>query len=105
MPTTIPASPVPTTESASGPAVANPRNPALRGPVLLATDGASQSSAAPMTARRIADKLGVALEVVTVLEPQIMYGTALGGVPIYVPEVYESAKDRRLTDVRNYLER
>ena len=85
MPTMIPPSPVPLAESASGPAVANSRNPALRGPVLLATDGASQSSAAPVTARRIADKLGVALEVVTVVEPQILYGTALGACPCICP--------------------
>ena len=79
------------------------RNPALRGAVLLATDGTSQSSGPVTAARLIAQRLGVPLEVVTVLEPEIIYGTTLGGVPVYLPEMYESRKERRLEQVNEYL--
>ena len=84
---------------------AEPRNPALRGPVLLATDGTSQSGAAITAARLIAERLHVALEVVTVLEPEIIYGATLGGVPVYLPEVFDARKEARLSSVQSYLAR
>jgi nucleotide-binding universal stress UspA family protein len=80
-------------------------NPALHGPVLLATDGTAQSGAAVVAARLIANKLGVPLEVVSVIQPQVMYGAALGGVPIYLPEVDDALRARLLSDVRDYVAR
>jgi len=81
------------------------RNPALRGPVLLATDGTSQSGAAAIAAWLVAERLGVPMEVVTVLEPQLAYGATLAGVPVYLPEVFESRKDNRVAAVQEYLAR
>lgn len=80
-------------------------NPALRGPVLLATDGTSQSGAAVVAARLIAERLGVAMEVVSVLEPQVIYGVALGGMPVYLPEVDESRRANRTAEVLDYIGR
>ena len=40
-----------------------------RGPILLACDGTGQSSAPVVAARLLAERLGVGLEVVMVLEP------------------------------------
>ena len=62
-------------------------NPALHGPILLATDGASKSGAAAIAARLLARHLNVPLEVVSVLPLQLPYGDALGGAPMYLPEV------------------
>lgn len=104
MPTTIQDPPVSGAELPSDASPAS-RNPALRGPVLLATDGMSRSGAAAIGARLIAEKLGVPLEVVTVLEPEVIYGAALGGIPVYLPDVYESRKERRMSEVRDYLAR
>ena len=81
------------------------RNPALNGPVLLATDGTGKSGAAAIAARLIAERLGVAMEVVTVLEPEVIYGPALGGVPVYLPEVDEAREETRLAGVREYVAR
>jgi len=81
------------------------RNPALRGPVLLATDGTSRSGAAVIAARLIAERLGVPLEVVTVLEPPVVYGAPLGGAPDYLPELDDALKEARLSDVRTYVAR
>ena len=80
-------------------------NPALRGPVLLATDGAGQSGASVIAARLLADQLGVPLEVVTVLQPEVIYGVALGGTPIYVPEVDEARRAARAAAVNDFLAR
>ena len=44
-------------------------DPTRRGPILLACDGPGQSSAPLVAARLLAERLGLALEVVTVLEP------------------------------------
>jgi universal stress protein E len=83
------------------------RNPALHGPVLLATDGTGTSGAALVAARLVAERLGVPLEVVTVLEPQLISGPALGGVPAYsyLPEVDDARKETRLADIRAYVAR
>ena len=81
------------------------RNPALHGPILLATDGTSQSGAAVVAARLLAEQLGVPLEVVTVLEPEPAYGVALGGMPLYMPEVDEARRARRKSEVLEYVGR
>jgi nucleotide-binding universal stress UspA family protein len=80
-------------------------NPALRGPVLLATDGTGRSGAPVVAARLIAQHLGVPLEVVTIIEPQVAYGASLGGVPVYLPELDDALRERRLADVQAYVMR
>jgi nucleotide-binding universal stress UspA family protein len=48
----------------------------------------------------------VALEVVTVLEPDVMYGVAAGGgVPILLPDVEDARRAHRLDAVQNYIAR
>ena len=49
--------------------------PFPKGPVFLACDGREQSDGSLIAARLMATRLGVALEVVTVLEPLPIYGT------------------------------
>jgi len=80
-------------------------NPALRGPILLATDGAGQSGAPAIAARLLARQLGVPLEAVSVLELQVAYGVALGGTPIYVPEVDQIRRENRTAAVLEYVAR
>ena len=82
-----------------------PRNPALAGPILLATDGTSQSGAAVVAARLLSEQLDVPLEVVTVLEPDLAYGVALGGAPLYLPDVDEARRARRMSEVLEYVGR
>jgi nucleotide-binding universal stress UspA family protein len=81
------------------------RNPALAGPILLATDGTSQSGAAVVAARLLAEQLDVPFEVVTVLEPDPAYGVALGGTPLYLPDVDEARRARRISEVLGYVTR
>ena len=81
------------------------RNPALAGPILLATDGTSQSGAAVVAARLLAEQSGVPLEIVTVLEPDLAYGVALGGTPLYLPDVDEARRARRMAEVLEYVAR
>src|SRR3954469_6711280 len=81
------------------------RNPALNGPILLATDGTSQSGAAVVAARLLAEQSGVPLEVVTVLEPDLAYGVALGGTPLYLPDVDDARRARRMAEVLEYVAR
>src|SRR6476659_9471756 len=81
------------------------RNPALRGPIVLATDGTSQSGAAVVAARLLSEQLGVPLEVVTVLEPDLAYGVALGGTPLYLPDVDEARRAQRMSQVLEYVAR
>jgi nucleotide-binding universal stress UspA family protein len=80
-------------------------NPAVRGPILLATDGNDQSASPATFARLLALKLGVLLEVVTVIEPIVAYSTALGGIPVYLPEAEEAIREARLAKVYDYLAR
>ena len=80
-------------------------NPAFHGPILLATDGTSQSGAPVVAARLLAEQLGVPLEVVTVLEPEMAYGVMLGGTPIYMPEVDEARRASRTGNVLAYVDR
>jgi nucleotide-binding universal stress UspA family protein len=81
------------------------RNPALRGPILLATDGTSLSGAPVVAARLLAEQLGVPLEVVTVLEPETAYGVMLGGIPMYLPEVDDVRRTARVDRVLAYVSR
>src|SRR5690349_13061791 len=81
------------------------RNRALHGPILLATDGTSQSGAAVVAARLLADQLDVPLEIVTALEPDLAYGVALGGTPLYLPDVDEARRARRMAEVLDYVTR
>src|SRR5262245_26679907 len=84
----------------------SPANPALRGPVLLATDGMGRSGASVIAARLLSERLGVPLEVVTVLEPQALYGgMAIGGVPVFLPEVEDATRKARAADVNDYVAR
>jgi len=80
-------------------------NPARRGPVLLACDGRGTSGAPVIAARLLADRLGLPLEIVTVLEPQAIYSVALGGVPVYVPEVDDARRNERIDCVHDYVAR
>jgi len=80
-------------------------NPAVRGPILLATDGSGKSGAAAVAARLLAHQLDVPLEVVSVLEPQVAYGVALGGTPVYVPEVDEARREILTAAVLKYVAR
>ena len=104
MSTSLHEAPVTGAETASHPGQKHV-NPALRGPILLATDGSSQSGAAVVAARLLAARLGVPLEVVSVLEPQLAYGVALGGTPIYVPELDDALRASRLSTVLDYVAR
>ena len=62
-------------------------NPVLRGPVVLATDGASRSGAVVAMAQLIASRLDVPLEVVSVLEPTPIYATAPDGMALSDPAI------------------
>ena len=80
-------------------------NPVLRGPILLATDGTGQSGASVIAARLLAEHLGVPLEVVSVLEPQVVYGVALGGTPIFLPDVEDLRRADRAAEVQGFIAR
>jgi len=80
-------------------------NPPRRGPILLATDGTGQSGASVVAARLLADHLGVPLEVVSVLEPQAGYGVALGGTPIFLPDVEDLRRANRADAVQGFVAR
>jgi nucleotide-binding universal stress UspA family protein len=80
-------------------------NPAFHGPILLATDGTSQSGAPVLAARLLAERLGLPLEVVTVLEPEMAYGVMLGGTPIYMPEVEDARRTARVESVLGFVSR
>ena len=48
-----------------------------RGPIVLATDGTSQNGATVVAAQLLADRIGMPLGVVTVLEPVPLFGGEL----------------------------
>lgn len=96
------------TDPGTAPAAGNrdvARNPARRGPILLATDGTSKSGAPILAARLIADRLGVPLEIVTVLNPQLVYGMGVEAAPMYMPELDDARRDARETAVKDYVAR
>ena len=97
--------PVPSKGPAATTHPATAVDPTRRGPILLACDGPGQSSAPLVAARLLAERLGLALEVVTVLEPEAAYAVALGGLPVFLPEVEDARRARRMDDVRNYIAR
>jgi len=87
------------------PGRATPPNPALRGPILLASDGTGDSGASIVAARLLAERLDVPLEVVSVLEPDVMYGVALGGTPIFLPEANDLRRVERAQAVHGLVAR
>ncbi|HEX6052292.1 MAG TPA: universal stress protein [Gemmatimonadaceae bacterium] len=104
MSTTLHETPLPTAKVAPG-ATAVSRNPARGGPILLACDGSGKSGAPIIAARLLADRLGLPLEIVTVLEPQAIYSVALGGTPIYLPGIEDTRRNLRIDAVREYVSR
>lgn len=82
-----------------------PENPARRGPILLATDGTGPSGAPVTAARMLSEQLGLPLEVVSVLEPDVLAGAALGGSPVCWPEIEDARRKRRLSEVHDYVAR
>ena len=58
-----------------------------------------------IAARLLAEQLGVPLEVVTVLQAEVIYGVALGGMPIDVPEIDEARRANRAAAVNDFLTR
>jgi nucleotide-binding universal stress UspA family protein len=99
--------PVPASDAATATNRAHPGATAgRRGPILLACDGTGQSSAPVVAARLLAERLGVGLEVVTVLEPDLMYGVVIGGgVAILLPDVEDARRAHRVDAVQNYIAR
>lgn len=80
----------------------HPTSPFRKGPVLLATDGTEQSDALLIAARIVATRLGVAFEVVTVIEPLPIYtGSGDDELPMFMEEDRRSTREGR---VRNYVE-
>jgi len=81
-------------------------NPVRRGPVVLATDGRSQSGAVVVAAQLIAARLAVPLEVVSVLEPTPVYTTSVPEVAVpNDPTIDESRRDAREIAVSDYFSR
>jgi nucleotide-binding universal stress UspA family protein len=80
-------------------------NPALRGPILLATDGTGDSGASIVAAQLLAERLDVPLEVVSVLEPEMMYGVALGEAPIFLPDANDLRRSWRAQTVHALIAR
>ena len=79
-------------------------NPARRGPVVLATDGTSQSGAVVVAAQLIAARFGVPIEVVSVLEPTPIYTTSIPEVVVPSdPAIDETRRDTRETMVGDYV--
>jgi nucleotide-binding universal stress UspA family protein len=85
--------------SIEGPVV----NPALRGPVLLATHGMELSDAPAIAARQLAHRLGRPLHVVTVVEPRPEDEPALDLGPL-LDEVVRERAEAQEDAVRRYVE-
>lgn len=77
------------------------RNPARRGPVLLAIDATSDAAPAVQAAQLLAQRLNVPLRVVACVEPWPPYGAAAGMGPIIVPD--EEIRQAREQVIRRYL--
>jgi nucleotide-binding universal stress UspA family protein len=80
-------------------------NPARRGPVILATDGASRSGAVVVAAQLLAARLDVPLEVVSVLEPTPIYASIPDVVVLSDPTIDEARRDAQETMVSDYVGR
>ena len=80
-------------------------NPMRRGPILLATDGTGRSGASVVAAHLLAERLGVPLEVVSVLEPPPGYGVALGGTPVFLPDAEDLRRADRAEAVQGFVAR
>ena len=79
-------------------------NPVRRGPVVLASDGTSQSGAVVVAAQLVAARLDVPLEVVSVLEPTPGYTTSVPEVVVpNDPTIDESRGEARETAVCDYF--
>ncbi len=78
------------------------RNPARRGPVLLAVDGTHTATPPVTAARSLAQRLDVPLRVVTVVEPMPNYVGAGGMWPIPMPPETD-VRQAREDAVRRYL--
>ena len=80
----------------------DPGNPALRGPVLLATHGVELSDAPAHAARLLAQRLGRPLHVVTVMEPRPEDEPALDLGPL-LDEVARERAEAQEDTVRKYV--
>ena len=80
-------------------------NPARKGPIVLATDGTSQSGAPVLAAQLLASRIGMPLEVVTVLEPVPLYGGGFEMGLTYMPDFDEPTREARETAVMDYVAR
>lgn len=74
-------------------------NPALKGPVVLATRGSGDSVAASVVAQLLATKLERELHIVSVVEPMILYGLPPELAPGAIP-IDEEARKTREADIR-----
>jgi len=80
-------------------------NPMKRGPVVLATDGTARGGAAVVAAQVIAARLGLPLEVVTVLEPTPIFSAAPEVVLVSDPSIDEARRQACETTVTDYVGR
>jgi universal stress protein E len=78
-------------------------NPMRRGPVVLATDGTARGGAAVVAAQLIAARLGLPLEVVTVLEPTPIFSAAPEVVVVSDPSIDEARREACETTVTDYV--
>jgi nucleotide-binding universal stress UspA family protein len=81
------------------------RNPTRRGPIVLAVKDAEMSRGPAIAAKLLAKRLGVPLEVVTVLEQVPLYGNA-SVIPSTTAPIIEAARrDDRLRAIEEYAAR
>lgn len=80
-------------------------NPMRRGPVVLATDGMSQTGAPVVAAELLAARLDLPLEVVTVMEPLPTFTSAPDVIIPLDPSIDEARRTDRETRVSDYVGR
>jgi nucleotide-binding universal stress UspA family protein len=81
------------------------RNPVRRGPIVLAVKDAEMSRGPAVAAKLLAERLGVPLEIVTVLEQVPLYGNA-GFIPSTAAPIIEAARrDDRVRALEEYTAR
>ncbi len=76
-----------------------PEHQLLRGPVVLATRGSQDSKSAALVAKQIAKKLNRRLEIVSVVEPALLYGLPPDAQASSISIDHE-ARDARERDIR-----